>query len=154
VQIDGSPFAWLGARGPTCVLLGAVDDATTEILALHFRPTEDVHGYATLFHALFTQHGLPLAVYGDRLNLLVRNDRHWSMDEQLAGTQAPTHLGRMLQDLGIGPEDTYVLHELFSNQRALSQGSELNVQLTLDKPAAIWRVERFGKREQSFDYFN
>jgi transposase len=102
VQIDGSPFAWLGDRGPELRLLGAVDDATTEILALHFRPAEDVHGYTTLFHQLFTRHGLPLAVYGDRLNLLVRNDPHWSLEEQLAGTQHPTHLGRMLQDLGVG----------------------------------------------------
>jgi transposase len=38
VQIDGSPFAWLEGRGPARMLLGAVDDATTEILALHFRP--------------------------------------------------------------------------------------------------------------------
>ena len=102
VQIDGSPFAWLERRGPELTLLGAVDDATTEILALHFRPTEDVHGYATLFQQLVTQHGRPLAVYGDRLNLLVRNDAHWSLAEQLAGAQAPTHLGQILQDLGIG----------------------------------------------------
>ena len=101
VQIDGSPFAWLGARGPQLMLLGAIDDATSEILALHFRPAEDVHGYTTLFQQLFTTHGLPLAIYGDRLNLLVRNDRHWSVAEELAGTQSPTHLGRMLQDLGI-----------------------------------------------------
>ncbi len=102
VQIDGSPCAWLEARGPELTLLGAVDDATTTILALHFRPTEDVHGYATVFHAMFTTHGLPLAVYGDRLSLLVRNDRHWTLEEQLAGAQHPTHLGRVLQDLGIG----------------------------------------------------
>jgi transposase len=102
VQIDGSPFAWLEARGPQLMLLGAIDDATSEILALHFRPAEDVHGYTTLFQQLFTTHGLPLAFYGDRLNLLVRNDPHWSLAEELAGTQHPTHLGRMLQDLGIG----------------------------------------------------
>jgi len=101
VQIDGSPFAWLGAGGPPLMLLGAIDDATGEILALQFRPAEDVHGYPTLFQQLFTTHGLPLALYGDRLNLLVRNDRHWSVAEELAGTQFPTHLGRMLQDLGI-----------------------------------------------------
>jgi transposase len=101
VQIDGSPFAWLGAQGPPLMLLGAIDDATSEILALQFRPAEDVHGYTTLFQQLFTTHGLPLAIYGDRLNLLVRNDRHWSVAEELAGRQFPTHLGRMLQDLGI-----------------------------------------------------
>ena len=102
IQIDGSPFAWLEERGPSCSLLGAVDDATTEILALHFRPAEDVHGYMTLFRDVFTHHGLPLAVYGDRLNILVRNDPHWSLEEQLAGTQFPTHIGRLLQALGVG----------------------------------------------------
>jgi transposase len=101
VQIDGSPFAWLEGRGPALMLLGAIDDATGEILALHFRPAEDVHGYATLLQRVFTQHGLPLALYGDRLNILVRNDPHWSLAEELAGRQAPTHVGRMLQDLGV-----------------------------------------------------
>jgi transposase len=102
VQVDGSPFAWLEGRGPTMTLLGAIDDATNTVLALHFRPTEDLHGYAVVFQQLFTQYGLPLAVYGDRINILVRNDAHWSLLEQLRGTQDPTHLGRVLKDLGVG----------------------------------------------------
>lgn len=102
LQIDGSPFAWLEDRGPTLTLHGAIDDASSQVLALHFRPTEDLHGYATVLHQVFTTHGLPVALYGDGINILVRNDAHWSLEEQLAGTQAPTHLGRMLQDLGIG----------------------------------------------------
>jgi transposase len=101
IQVDGSPYAWLGARGPHLTLLGAVDDATGAILALGFRPAEDLHGYATLFRQVFVTHGLPLAVYGDRLNVFVRNDAHWTLDEELHGAQHPTHLGRMLQDLGI-----------------------------------------------------
>src|SRR6266446_838356 len=101
-QVDGSPFAWLEGRGPTMTLLGAIDDATSTVLALHFRPTEDLHGYAVVFQQLFTQYGLPLAVYGDRINILVRNDAHWSLAEQLQGAQTPTHLGRVLADLGIG----------------------------------------------------
>ena len=102
VQLDGSPFAWLQDRGPAMTLLGAIDDATSTLVALHFRPTEDLHGYAVVFHQTFTTHGLPLALYGDRLNVLVRNDRHWTLDEELAGVQHPTHLGRVLQELGIG----------------------------------------------------
>jgi transposase len=102
VQLDGSPFDWLEGRGPAMTLLGAIDDATSEVLALHFRPTEDLHGYATLLHHVFRTHGLPVALYGDGVNILVRTDRHWTLDEQLAGAQAPTHLGRVLQDLGIG----------------------------------------------------
>ncbi len=102
VQIDGSPFDWLEGRGPAMTLLGAIDDATSQVLALHFRPAEDLHGYLTLFEQVFTTHGLPVAFYGDRLNVFVRNDRHWTLAEELQGTRHPTHLGRVLQDLGIG----------------------------------------------------
>jgi len=102
VQIDASPFAGLEARGPAMTLHGAIDDATSTVLALHFRPTEDLHGYATVFQQMFTQYGRPLALYGDRINILVRNDAHWSLAEQLRGAQDPTHLGRVLHDLGIG----------------------------------------------------
>jgi transposase len=101
VQTDGSPFDWLEDRGPRLTLLGVIDDATGQILALTFREAEDLHGYTGLFHEVFTLHGLPLAVYGDRLNVFVRNDRHWTLEEQLAGERHPTHLGRMFQDLGI-----------------------------------------------------
>jgi hypothetical protein len=72
------------------------------VIALHFRPTEDLHGYATLFQQVFATAGLPVALYGDGVNILVRTDHHWSLAEQLAGAQAPTHLGRVLQELGIG----------------------------------------------------
>lgn len=102
IQVDGSPFAWLEDRGPTLTLLGAIDDATGAVLGLHFRPTEDLHGYATLFRSVFTTYGLPVAIYGDRLNVFVRNDHHWTLDEELRGAQDPTHLGRVLRDLGVG----------------------------------------------------
>jgi transposase len=102
VQLDGSQFAWLGDRGPTLTLLGAIDDATSEVLALWFRPHEDLHGYATLLAQICRTHGVPVALYGDRLNVFVRNDRHWSPAEELAGVRTPTHFGRMLADLGIG----------------------------------------------------
>jgi hypothetical protein len=102
VQLDGSPFAWLEQRGPALTLLGAIDDASSRILALHFRPTEDLHGYLVLLGQLLRQHGVPIALYGDRLNVFVRNDQHWTVDEELAGVQAPTHFGRVLAELGVG----------------------------------------------------
>ena len=102
IQVDGSIFDWLEARGPRLTLLGAIDDATGTVLALTFRPTEDLHGYAVLLQTVFTHYGLPVAIYGDGVSILVRTDRHWTLDEQLAGARTPTHLGRALQDLAIG----------------------------------------------------
>jgi hypothetical protein len=102
VQLDASPFAWFEDRGPSATLHGLIDDATSIPLALWFRPTEDLHGYTTVLGQTCRQYGLPVTLYGDRLNLFRRNDQHWTLSEELRGQQDPTHFGRMLQDLGIG----------------------------------------------------
>lgn len=102
VQLDASLFPWLGDRGPQLTLHGAIDDATGTGLALYFRPHEDLHGYSVLLRMICTTYGLPLALYGDRLGVFVRNDAHWTLEEELRGTQDPTHFGRILQELGIG----------------------------------------------------
>ena len=101
VLIDGSPFDWLGPGTPR-LLLGAVDDATRTVLALHLRPAEALHGYLTLLQQLAARHGLPVTLYGDRLGVFVRNDAHWSLEEELQGRQHPTQFGQVLRELGIG----------------------------------------------------
>jgi transposase len=101
VLVDGSEFDWLGTGTPL-LLLGAIDDATSAIVALHFRPAEDLHGYLTLLRQLAERHGLPVTLYGDRLGVFVCNDAHWSLEEEFQGAQHPTHFGTILQDLGIG----------------------------------------------------
>ena len=47
------------------------------------------------------RHGIPAAVYQDRHSALYRNDDHWSHEEELAGVRFPTHVGRVLEELGV-----------------------------------------------------
>lgn len=101
VLIDGSPFQWFDSEAPALSLLGAIDDASGEILGLTFRPTEDLHGYTVLLRDLVVHHGVPIAFYGDRCSVLVRNDPHWTLEEELAGRQEPPHFGLMLEELGV-----------------------------------------------------
>ncbi len=101
VLIDGSTHDWLEGRGPSFTLVGAIDDATGKIVALAVRTHEDLHGYLAMLGQVLRQHGVPLALYGDRFGALVRNDDHWTVEEQLAGRQDPTAFGRLLEDLGI-----------------------------------------------------
>jgi hypothetical protein len=101
VLIDGSPFRWLGEDQPRWTLVGAVDDATGSILTLTLRPNEDLHGYVVMLRELVTQHGVPWTVYGDRASMLVRSDRHWTLEEELEGRQRPSHFGQMLEELGV-----------------------------------------------------
>lgn len=101
VQLDGSPHDWLEGRGPRLTALGMQDDATGRILAARFFLSETAFGYLCLLRQLLRRHGLPLAFYGDRSGVFVRNDNNWTVDEQLAGKRQPTQFGRALEQLGI-----------------------------------------------------
>jgi hypothetical protein len=101
VLIDGSQHDWLEGRGPVFTLVGAIDDASGQILALAVRDEEDMHGYMAMLGQILHQRGIPLTLYGDRFGALVRNDDHWSVEEQLEGEQRPTVFGRLLKELGI-----------------------------------------------------
>ena len=99
---DASRHDWLQGRGPALTLLGFQDDATGQILAAHFQlESENTVGYLRALHAMIATHGIPLSLYRDRHAIFQRNDSHWTLAEQLAGKQAPTQLGRALDQLGI-----------------------------------------------------
>jgi transposase len=99
---DASRHDWLEGRGPELTLIGFQDDATGQILAAHFQlEAENTVGYLRALHAMITAHGIPLSLYRDRHSIFQRNDSHWTLAEQLAGKQAPTQLGRALDQLGI-----------------------------------------------------
>src|SRR5271169_151179 len=101
VLLDASLHRWLQERGPQLTLLGFLDDATRKVLAAEFFPTEDARGYFRLLRRLLRSHGVPLSFYGDRHGVFVRNDDHWTVEEQLAGKRQPTQFGRALQQLGV-----------------------------------------------------
>lgn len=101
VQLDGSPHDWLQGRGPRLTALGMQDDATGKILAAQFFPSETALGYLCLLRQLLRRHGVPLAFYGDRSGIFVRNDDSWTLQEQLAGKRQSTQFGRALEQLGI-----------------------------------------------------
>jgi len=99
--LDASLHRWLEDRGPELTLLGFLDDATRKVLVAEFFPTEDARGYFRLLRRLLGRCGVPLSFYGDRHGIFVRNDDHWSVEEQLAGKRQPTQFGRALAQLGV-----------------------------------------------------
>src|ERR1700693_4523868 len=80
--LDASLHRWLEDRGPQLTLLGFLDDDTRKGPVAEFFPTEDAHGYFPLLHRLLRRYGIPLSFYGDRHSVFVRNDNHWSVEEQ------------------------------------------------------------------------
>jgi transposase len=99
--LDASLHRWLEDRGPQLTLLAFLDDATRKVLVAEFFPTEDARGYFRLLRRLLRRCGVPLSFYGDHHGIFVRNDQHWSVEEQLAGKRQPTQFGRALDQLGV-----------------------------------------------------
>ena len=59
VQIDGSDHRWFEDRVPACTLLAFIDDATSQILKLHFTPSESTFSYFEATRAYTEQYGKP-----------------------------------------------------------------------------------------------
>jgi transposase len=102
VLTDASREDWLEGRGPALTLIGYQDDASGQVLVCGFQlEPEDTLGYLRQLRALVERHGVPLSLYRDQHGTFQRNDKHWTLEEQLAGRQAPTQLGRVLEELGV-----------------------------------------------------
>ena len=73
VQLDGSDHDWFEGRGPRCVLIIYIDDATSRILYGEFVGVEDT---MTLMHTTrdyLKAHGRPRAFYVDHDSIYVNN---------------------------------------------------------------------------------
>jgi transposase len=101
---DGSRHDWLEGRGPMMCLMGAIDDATGELLpGAHFLDQESSASYLRTLRAIVVEKGIPHSAYGDRHSALQRNDDHWTLEEELRGEQDLTHVGYALRALNIRP---------------------------------------------------
>lgn len=99
---DASREDWLEGRGPVLTLIGYQDDATGQVLAAQFQlEHEDTIGYLQQLRSVVERWGVPLSLYRDQHGTFQRNDKHWTLEEELAGRQTPTQLGRVLEELGI-----------------------------------------------------
>jgi hypothetical protein len=99
VQLDGSHHDWFEGRGPKCVLMVMVDDATNEIHARFFAEETTRASYDVL-EGWVRQHGLPASLYVDR-DSIYRCEGVGSIAQQLAGTLPQTQFGRAMAQLGV-----------------------------------------------------
>lgn len=104
VQCDASPYAWLEERGPKKLTLhGMIDDATGKVLALYFRPNEDLYGYLQALKQLVSNYGVPAGLYSDGHTIFFSpNKDKLSLEEELAGKKVSlTQFGKVLEELGV-----------------------------------------------------
>jgi hypothetical protein len=99
VQLDGSHHDWFEGRGPKCVLMVMVDDATNRLRARFFAEETTRASYDVL-ESWVRKHGLPASLYVDR-DGIYRCEGVASLAEQLAGQRPQTQFGRAMAGLGV-----------------------------------------------------
>lgn len=99
VQLDGSHHDWLEGRGPRCVLMAYIDDASSRVFA-RFYEYEGTMPALDSFQRYIKQYGIPLAVYADK-HTTYRSPAEPTVEEQLAGVAPMSQFGRALRDLGV-----------------------------------------------------
>jgi transposase len=108
LQADGSQHHWFGPNLPRSTLLGAIDDATSKVVAALFREQEDAQGYFLVMRQVLKAQGVPWDLYHDRHSIFENHDkRPWTLAEELQGRKEPTQFSRALEELGIGSIPSY-----------------------------------------------
>jgi hypothetical protein len=95
VQIDGCDHHWFEDRGPRCVLLVYVDDATGKLMALRMCESESAFSYFHATRAYLQRHGKPVAFYSDKAGVFRVNAK------TPKGGDGFTQFGRAMTDLNI-----------------------------------------------------
>ena len=99
VQLDGSHHDWFEGRGPRCVLMAYIDDASSRVYA-RFYAYEGTIPAMDSFTRYVMPYGVPLAIYADK-HTTYQSPVPPTMDEQLAGVNPTSQFGRALGELGV-----------------------------------------------------
>jgi transposase len=101
LQMDGSHHDWFEGRGPWCVLMVIIDDATSQSLA-RFYPAETTEAAFDLFGRWIADHGLPRSLYVDRHSIYRNNEKQRKTKAELLHAKlAPTQFGRAMKQLDV-----------------------------------------------------
>jgi hypothetical protein len=99
VQVDGSHHDWLEGRGPWCVLMGQIDDATGKVSA-EFHDYEGTLPFMASFKSYTEAKGIPVSVYIDR-HTTYKSNKKPSIEDELENREPLTQVGRALEELGV-----------------------------------------------------
>lgn len=100
IQLDGSDHDWFEGRGPRCVLIIYIDDATSRILHGEFVKVEDTHTLMSATKAYLRRWGRPAAFYVDK-DSIYKVNRPANAEEQLSDKDPVTQFTRAMDELGI-----------------------------------------------------
>jgi len=101
VQLDASPYAWLG--GEDLSLHGVIDDATSTISGLYLCKEECLEGYFEVARQMIKGPGIPVSTYSDKHTIFFSPKDKLTIKDQLEGKREPyTQFSAAMSELGVG----------------------------------------------------
>lgn len=99
IQADGSHHDWFEGRGPACVFMGYIDDATGKVYG-RFYEYEGTLPAMDSFGRYVRKYGIPVSLYMDKHSTYKATGEP-SIEEQLNGTEPMSEFGRAMKELGV-----------------------------------------------------
>jgi len=99
VQMDGSHHDWFEGRGPECVLMGYIDDASSRVYA-RFCEYEGTMPAMSSFELYALKYGLPQSVYLDR-HSTYKGSKRPTIEDELLNRESLSQFGKALEALGV-----------------------------------------------------
>lgn len=99
IQADGSHHDWFEGRGPACVFMGYIDDATGKVYG-RFYEYEGTLPAMDSFRRYVRKYGIPVSLYMDKHSTYKATGEP-SIEEQLNGTEPMSEFGRAMKELGV-----------------------------------------------------
>ncbi|NLF41436.1 MAG: ISNCY family transposase [Bacteroidales bacterium] len=100
VQMDGSVDPWFENRGPRCVLMSFIDDATSSVYA-KFYTYEGTLPAMDCLVGYIQKYGIPLALYADLHQTYHVNNKKVTIEDQLNNTLPASQFEKAISQLGI-----------------------------------------------------
>ena len=105
IQMDGSHHDWFEGRGPKCVLMGYIDDATSKAFG-RFHEYEGTLPAMDSFKRYIKKYGIPVSIYLDRLSAY-KSPGKLSIKELAEETELLSEFERAAKELGVKVTHAY-----------------------------------------------
>jgi DNA-binding Lrp family transcriptional regulator len=99
VQMDGSHHDWFEGRGPECVLMAYIDDATNRVYC-RFYEYEGTIPAMDSFKRYIKKYGIPMSIYFDK-HTTYKSTAEPTIEEEINGEEPLSEFGRALEELGV-----------------------------------------------------
>lgn len=145
-QIDGSHHDWFEGRGSGCVLMGHIDDATSNVFA-RFYDYEGTLPFMDSFKRYINRYGLPHSICVDR-HTTYKSTKKPTIEDQLQNRQSLSKVERALKELCVE-----VIHARSAQAKGRIERLFKTFQDRVIKEMRLKKIKSVGEANKFLSYY-